>query len=120
MKLRVRCVVHLKRSEAAYFESCAAPASCARFAVWWEKNRITNVLITIFAGIHLRMNYAERRRLRVPIGSGVSEAACKIVFSQRFKCAGMKWGIESGKPILALRVIALSGIWAEAREAMFE
>ena len=66
------------------------------------------------------MNYAERRRLRVPIGSGVTEAACKTVFSQRFKCAGMKWGIESGAPILALRVIALSGIWSEVRDAMLE
>ena len=66
------------------------------------------------------MNYAERRRLRVPIGSGVTEAACKIVFSQRFKCAGMKWGVETGAPILAMRVIALSGIWSEARDAMFE
>ena len=66
------------------------------------------------------MNYAERRRLRVPIGSGVTEAACKIVFSQRFKCAGMKWGIETGASVLALRVIALSGIWSEARDAMFE
>ena len=66
------------------------------------------------------MNYAERRRLRVPIGSGVTEAACKTVFSQRFKCAGMKWGIESGAPILALRVIALSGIWPEVRDAVFD
>ena len=65
------------------------------------------------------MNYAARRRLRVPIGSGVTEAACKIVFSQRFKCAGMKWGIESGASILTLRVIALSGIWSNARTAMF-
>ena len=66
------------------------------------------------------MNYAERRRLRVPIGSGVTEAACKIVFSQRFKCAGMKWGIETGASVLDLRVIALSGIWSDARDAMFE
>jgi len=66
------------------------------------------------------MNYAERRRLRVPIGSGVTEAACKIVFSQRFKCAGMKWGIETGASVLDLRVIALSGVWSEARDAMFE
>ncbi len=65
------------------------------------------------------MNYAERRRLRVPIGSGVTEAACKIVFSQRFKCAGMKWSIESGASILTLRVIALSGVWFDARNAMF-
>ena len=56
------------------------------------------------------MNYAERRRLRVPIGSGVTEAACKIVFSQRFKCEGMKWGVKTGASILAMRVIALSGI----------
>ena len=65
------------------------------------------------------MNYAEHRRLRVPIGSGVTEAACKIVFSQRFKCAGMKWGIESGASILSLPVIALSGLWSDARNAMF-
>lgn len=65
------------------------------------------------------MNYAERRRLRVPIGSGVTEAACKIVFSQRFKCAGMKWGIETGAHILNLRVIALSGLWSIARNEMF-
>jgi hypothetical protein len=65
------------------------------------------------------MDYAERRRLRVPIGSGVTEAACKIVFSQRFKCAGMKWG-ETSTSILSLRVIALSGVWSEVRDAMFD
>jgi len=65
------------------------------------------------------MNYAERRRLRVPIGSGVTEAACKIVFTQRFKCAGMKWNLERDQPILVLRVIALSGIWSHTRTAMF-
>jgi hypothetical protein len=65
------------------------------------------------------MNYAQRRRLRVSIGSGVTEAACKTVFTQRFKCAGMKWGVETGAPILALRVIILSGIWSQARDAMF-
>jgi hypothetical protein len=66
------------------------------------------------------MNYSERCRLRAPIGSGVTEAACKIVFTQRFKCAGMKWTLEREQPILALRVIALSGIWSHARELMFK
>ena len=66
------------------------------------------------------MNYAERRRLRVPIGSGVTEAACKTVFTQRFKCAGMKWDIDTGAPILAIRVIGLSGTWSETRDAMFD
>ena len=44
---------------------------------------------------------------------------CQIVFSQRFKCAGMKWGIESGASILTLRVIAMNGLWSNARNAMF-
>jgi hypothetical protein len=67
-----------------------------------------------------QMNYSQRRRLRVPIGSGVTEAACKIVFTQRFKCAGMKWDLDRDQPILALRVIALSGVWSSARNMMFE
>ena len=66
------------------------------------------------------MNYSERRRLRAPIGSGVTEAACKIVFTQRFKCAGMKWNLDRDQPILALRVIALSGIWSQTRALMFQ
>lgn len=65
-----------------------------------------------------KMNYSTYRRLRLPIGSGVTEAACKIVFTQRFKQSGMKWTIEGGRPILALRVIALSGIWDQVRQAM--
>ena len=43
-----------------------------------------------------------------------------MMLSQRFKCAGMKWKVETGASILALRVIALSRIWSEARDAMLE
>jgi len=63
------------------------------------------------------MDYCTCRRLRKPIGSGVTEAACKIVFTQRFKRAGMKWNIADGASILALRVIALSRIWPTVRDA---
>ena len=62
------------------------------------------------------MDYVIYRRLRMPIGSGITEAACKIVFTQRFKQSGMKWTIEGGRPILALRVIALSGVWDRVRQ----
>ena len=66
------------------------------------------------------MNYAERRRRRTPIGSGVTEAACKTVFTQRFKCSGMKWDIAGGGAvILALRVAVLSKTWSAVRDAMF-
>jgi hypothetical protein len=57
------------------------------------------------------LNYAEYRRLRTPIGSGITEAACKTVFTQRFKLSGMTWSLEGGAAILPLRVIYLSGTW---------
>ena len=64
-----------------------------------------------------KMDYSTYRRLRMPIGSGITEAACKIVFTQRFKQSGMKWTLAGGRPILALRVIRLSGIWDQVRKA---
>jgi hypothetical protein len=57
------------------------------------------------------MNYALHRRQGLPIGSGVTEAACKTVFTQRLKRSGMRWGNEFGQVIVDLRVIYLSGIW---------
>jgi hypothetical protein len=62
------------------------------------------------------MAYAEYRRRGVPIGSGVTEAGCKVVFTQRFKESGMTWGQEGGKVILQLRLAELSGVYAEVFE----
>ena len=52
----------------------------------------------------------------LPLGSGITEAACKIVFTQRLKCSGMSWTIEGGQVILDLRVIKLSRVWQEAHQ----
>jgi hypothetical protein len=60
------------------------------------------------------MDYGRYRRQGLPIGSGVTEAACKTVFAQRFKRSGMRWGKESGQVIVDLRVMYLSGIWSAA------
>ena len=59
------------------------------------------------------MDYPEYRRRGLPIGSGVTESACKMVFAQRFKRSGMRWNAETGQIILDLRTIYLSGIWKE-------
>ena len=66
------------------------------------------------------MDYRTYRQLKTPIGSGITEAACKILFTQRIKRAGMKWDIDGGKPVVALRAIALSGVWSAARSAMLK
>jgi hypothetical protein len=59
------------------------------------------------------MAYDRYRRHGLPIGSGVTEAACKTVFTQRLKRSGMRWLRESGQVIVDLRVLYLSGIWNE-------
>lgn len=57
------------------------------------------------------MQYAEFRRHGLPIGSGVTEAACKTVFTQRLKLSGMRWSGPGAQTILNLRVVLLSGLW---------
>jgi len=59
------------------------------------------------------LDYVRYRRDHLPIGSGVTEAACKTVFSQRLKRSGMAWSVEGGQRIVDLRVIQLSGVWSE-------
>lgn len=60
------------------------------------------------------MRYQSYRRQHLPLGSGITEAACKIVCTQRLKRSGMAWTIEGGQVILDLRVLWLSGIWDAA------
>lgn len=50
-----------------------------------------------------RMQYASVAAANLPIGSGVTEAACKTLVSQRMKRSGMRWGEEGGQAILTLR-----------------
>jgi hypothetical protein len=59
------------------------------------------------------MKYSDYKRTGLPIGSGVTEAGCKVVFTQRFKQSGMTWGLEGGEVILRLRLAELSGVYDE-------
>ena len=59
------------------------------------------------------MRYYHYKRQGLPLGSGITEAACKIVLTQRLKRSGMSWTIAGGQVILDLRVIKLSRVWHE-------
>ncbi len=50
-----------------------------------------------------RMDYASAGANRLPIGSGVTEAACKTLVTQRLKCSGMRWRIKGGQGVLTIR-----------------
>jgi len=66
------------------------------------------------------LDYTEYRRDHLPIGSGVTEAACKTVFSQRLKRSGMAWSEAGGQRIVDLRVIHLSGVWSQVHQSYLQ
>lgn len=57
------------------------------------------------------MDFAARRRRGEPIGSGITEAGCKVIFNQRLKQSGMRWRRETGQHIVDLRTAVRGGIW---------
>lgn len=55
-----------------------------------------------------RMRYLEFTERGWPIGSGMVEAACKTLVTQRLKRSGMRWNIEGGQAVLTFRSAAQS------------
>ena len=66
------------------------------------------------------LDYSEYRRNHLPIGSGVTEAACKTGFTHRLKQSGMTWKREAGQWIVDLRVVYLSGIWTQVYQTYLQ
>ncbi len=109
LKHRRQGAANVARSATQHLASRLASRtlSKAQQAEFWKAYR--------YVRRHFRwMDYAGSRRRGLPIGSGVTEAACKTVFTQRFKRSGMRWSAESGQVILDLRTTYLSGIWDDA------
>ena len=53
-----------------------------------------------------RMDYASRVAVNEPIGSGVTEAACKVIVKQRLCGSGMKWSEGGAAVVLSLRTLS--------------
>jgi hypothetical protein len=64
--------------------------------------------VTYFRNHLDQMDYAGYRSHQYPIGSGVTEAACKTVVKQRLCCSGMRWKEEGAGVILSLRTLVLT------------
>jgi hypothetical protein len=104
LRHRAQGVVQVLRSAMQHYNRRALSAAATE--TFWKAYR--------YLRRHRRcMEYARYRQRGLPIGSGVTEAACKTVFTQRLKRSGMRWHKESGQVIVDLRVLHLSGIWRE-------
>lgn len=71
------------------------------------KEKVTNAVRYISNHLSM-MNYAKCRRRCFPIGSGVTEAACKSLIKQRFCRSGMRWKDKGIKTVLSLRSLVLT------------
>lgn len=81
--------------------------SLAKVRSWAKDDEDVQRAITYFtnqsgAG---RMDYAARVAKKEPIGSGVTEAACKVIVKQRLCCSGMKWKESGAAAVLSLRCL---------------
>jgi hypothetical protein len=70
--------------------------------------------ITYFRNHHHQMHYAEAVANHLPIGSGVTEAACKVLVKARLGSSGMKWKRTGAEIVLSLRALThTKGRWAQ-------
>jgi len=68
-----------------------------------EKKAEINTAITYFTNHLEQMNYHSYLEKNLPTGSGVIEAACKVIIKQRMCNSGMRWTDQGAKNILVLR-----------------
>lgn len=70
--------------------------------------------ITYFQNHHHQMQDAEAWVRHLPIGSGVTEAGCKLIVKARLCGAGMKWKERGAGIVLSLRTLSYSqGRWQQ-------
>lgn len=79
-----------------------------------NKRKRLQTELTYFHNQQPRMHYSEYIRLNLPISSGVMEASCKTLVTQRLKRSGMAWTNNGGQAILTLRSLIQSNRWRSA------
>ncbi len=61
-----------------------------------------------------KMNYSRQLKNNLPIGSGVIEAACKVLIKQRMCLSGSRWKEQGASAVLALRALKITkGRWEQ-------
>jgi hypothetical protein len=69
---------------------------------------------TYLSNHHHHMDYPGFLAENLPIGSGVTEAACKTLVKQRLCASGMRWKNKGAKIVLSLRSLAnTAGRWTQ-------
>lgn len=76
--------------------------------------------INYFKNNKHRCRYEEIAEANLPIGSGIVEATCKTLVSQRLKRSGMSWKEAGGQAILTFRALLQSNLFDAAWDKLNE
>lgn len=79
-----------------------------RLRTRYPRRQAIHKALSYFREHRHRMRYGALRAQHLPIGSGVVEAACKTLVSQRLKRSGMRWRTAGGQAILTFRALCQS------------
>jgi hypothetical protein len=81
--------------------------SKARVRPWAKTSEEVTAALRYFENQNAagRMDYASRVAVNDPIGSGVTEAACKVIVKQRLCGSGMRWKGTGAAAVLSLRCL---------------
>jgi hypothetical protein len=85
-----------------------------RLRTRYPRRQAIHTALSYFRDHRHRMRYAALRAQNLPIGSGVVEAACKTLVSQRLKRSGMRWRHTGGQAILTFRALCQSARFERA------
>jgi hypothetical protein len=79
-----------------------------------ERDEELRKVLTYYTNHKSKMKYARFVKENLPIGSGVTEAACKTVIKQRMCLSGSRWKDEGASCVLSLRTLKLThGRWQQ-------
>jgi len=79
-----------------------------------ERDEALRQVIVYYTNNKGRMGYPNHLKHQLPLGSGVTEAACKTVVKQRMCVSGSRWKQDGASCVLALRALKLTpGRWQQ-------
>lgn len=79
-----------------------------------ERDEALRQVIVYYTNNKGRMGYPNHLKRKLPLGSGVTEAACKTVVKQRMCVSGSRWKDGGASCVLALRTLKLTpGRWQQ-------
>jgi hypothetical protein len=82
------------------------------------KKKLLKTELNYFKSNKHRCRYEELSAKHFPIGSGIVEATCKTLVSQRLKLSGMCWRMKGGQSIITFRALLHSHLFDDAWEML--